>query len=220
TRQRLLTETRELHATNRGGAISMGNTGELRVERLANNGNIDFENLGTVVLDNRNGPVFDLEATDALQAGGTGNANYEQGTLRMELEDGNLIALGSRSSVRPDLVGKRGIFFVDGDIGSASRPLVMYFKDYLFMRGQRSFRPSWAFDTAPAEVEDESVARFSQDLSTAGDQLVEVEGLEEIDPAIFTEVRNYSYDEVSILMPPDQRYGDEEDDDERYSADY
>ncbi len=47
---------------------------------------------------------------------------------------------------------------------------------------------------------------------------MEVEGLEEIDPAIFTEVRNYTYDEVSILMPPDQRYTD--DDDERYSADY
>ncbi len=49
---------------------------------------------------------------------------------------------------------------------------------------------------------------------------MEVEGLEDIDPGIFTAVRNYSFDTVSILMPPDQRYADDDEEDDRYSAGY
>jgi hypothetical protein len=41
--------------------------------------------------------------------------------------------------------------------------------------------------------------------------MVEVESLEDINPAIFTEVRNYAYGNISVLLPPDQRYGDEDD---------
>lgn len=42
------------------------------------------------------------------------------------------------------------------------------------------------------------------------DQLIQIEGLNEIDPAIFTGVRNYIHDEVAILMPADQRFDDDE----------
>ena len=40
------------------------------------------------------------------------------------------------------------------------------------------------------------------------------ETLSEIDPAIFTDIRNYNYDDVAILLPADQRYGREDGEEE------
>jgi hypothetical protein len=42
------------------------------------------------------------------------------------------------------------------------------------------------------------------------DQLLSVEPLDDIDPAIFTNVRSYFYNDVSLLLPSDQRYDEEE----------
>lgn len=41
---------------------------------------------------------------------------------------------------------------------------------------------------------------------TPADQMIELEGLAEIDPAIFTNVKNYVYQDVSIRLPSDQLY--------------
>lgn len=43
---------------------------------------------------------------------------------------------------------------------------------------------------------------------TAADQMIEIEALAEIDPAIFTNVKNYFHQDVSVLLPADQRYDD------------
>ncbi|WP_347332669.1 beta strand repeat-containing protein [Marinimicrobium locisalis] len=219
TQTPLAMETQELHALNQSGPVSLTNQGELRIERLATNGNITLENKGTVTLDNRDAPVFDRASSDAVEGGGIANANYNQGSLSITTEKGSLLALGPIDYGKPDLVGRSGIFLVDGDIGSSARPLVMYFRDLVYLQGIRSWKPYWAFYKSPEKFENNSDVVVNQDLTSAGEQLVEVEGLEDVDPAIFTEVRNYTYDEVSILMPPDQRYEDD-DDDERYSADY
>jgi hypothetical protein len=45
--------------------------------------------------------------------------------------------------------------------------------------------------------------------SASQQRLIEVESIEDIDPAIFTAVRNYNYDDISIRMPRDQLYEDE-----------
>jgi hypothetical protein len=41
---------------------------------------------------------------------------------------------------------------------------------------------------------------------TSADQMIEIEELTEIDPAIFTNVKNYVYQDVSIRLPSDQLY--------------
>jgi hypothetical protein len=41
------------------------------------------------------------------------------------------------------------------------------------------------------------------------DQLLSVEPLDDIDPAIFTNVRSYFYNDISLLLPSDQRYDEE-----------
>ena len=43
----------------------------------------------------------------------------------------------------------------------------------------------------------------------SGEQLIEIESLGDIDPAIFTSLRSYSNEDVSILLPRDQLYEDE-----------
>ncbi len=116
--QTIALATGELHATNGEGRVDLSNTGALRVERLANNGDIVFRNQGSVELDNREGSVFDRTANDAIEAGGVANANYDLGTVRFTVTEGSLLGLGSINAEKPDLVGRRGLFVVDGDIGS------------------------------------------------------------------------------------------------------
>ena len=47
-------------------------------------------------------------------------------------------------------------------------------------------------------------------FSAGGEELIDIEELEEIDPAIFTAIDNFAFDNVSILLPPDQRYEEDE----------
>ena len=54
--------------------------------------------------------------------------------------------------------------------------------------------------------------------SLSGQQLIQVESLAEIDPAIFTDVRNYSHSDIALMMPSDQRYTDDEEDEEDEEA--
>ena len=60
----------------------------------------------------------------------------------------------------------------------------------------------------------ENLVVFSGLAELSTQQLIEVESLDEFDPAIFTAVRNYSYEDVAILMPADQRL-DAADEDEK-----
>ena len=45
--------------------------------------------------------------------------------------------------------------------------------------------------------------------SVSGQQLIEIESLADIDPAIFTELHNYSQKNISIRLPRDQMFDDE-----------
>uniref|UniRef100_UPI003221E0B0 hypothetical protein n=1 Tax=Marinimicrobium locisalis TaxID=546022 RepID=UPI003221E0B0 len=206
---RLITRVGELSVKNQQNRVAITNSGTVRIDRMASNGNVSLRNLkGDIELDSRDGPVFDRQETDALSAGGTINANYRQGTVSIFVDNGNLLALGMPHSHKPDLVGRRGNLIVGGDIGTAARPLVMYFQDNLFIEGLRSWSPEWAFGHPPAKVENQSSLKMSDfDLLMSGaDYLVQVEELEDVDPAVFTEVRNYTYDDIAIRLPESQQY--------------
>jgi len=98
-------------------------------------------------------------------------------------------------------------------VGSRGRPLVVYAKDLSSTIAGHTWPMWWAFDVRPSQVENDSgIPQELLDFASAGShQMVEVESLEDINPAIFTEVRNYTYSNVSVLLPPDQRYDDEGD---------
>ena len=45
--------------------------------------------------------------------------------------------------------------------------------------------------------------------------MIELESLAQIDPAIFTDVRNYSHSDNALRMPVDQRYDDSEEEEKK-----
>jgi len=55
----------------------------------------------------------------------------------------------------------------------------------------------------PAVLRELAIRGF---IGISGQQLINIENLSEIDPAIFTKVRNYNYDDISIRLPADQNY--------------
>lgn len=56
-------------------------------------------------------------------------------------------------------------------------------------------------------------------ITLAGQQLIDVESLADINPAIFTEVRNYNYDDIAILLPNGQIiYGNDDEEREEQAA--
>jgi filamentous hemagglutinin family protein len=200
----------QLSVSNNVGDIRLQNNKAVTVDRLRSNGNIVFNNLvGGVTLDNSQGTLFSRTETDARLAGGTMNANYDIGTLTINVAAGDLTATGVADLKNPDIVARNAALIAPiGNIGTFGRPLVIYVKDSLFIAGFNSWNPFWAFGVSPATVDNASTIQgdLSDLLASGNETLVVVEALNEVDPAIFTNVRNYFYDDVSILLPTDQLY--------------
>lgn len=110
-----------------------------------------------------------------------------------------------------DITAREGTFLgLNGTFGSTSRPLVLNIRDLAVIETRASLNPQFA--NPRPEVQDNSLLQFSgfDTLSAiAGEQLVEVESLGEIDPAIFTELQNFSMPDIAIQMPRDQLFEDE-----------
>jgi filamentous hemagglutinin family protein len=210
----------ELSLSNASGSIKINNTGSVQIDRLRTNGNIELHNLsGDVVLDTaRSNPfvrtISDNPAeTNALTSLGTANANYNIGSLAIEIDGGNLTATGvlERDKKNPDITAYDAVLSVRGDVGEPTRPLVVYVKHLLAITADGfNWTPYYGFGVKP-EIDQSTYKGNIADLIGAGsEQLVQVEALDEVNPAIFTGVRNYVYDDIAILMPADQRYDDKD----------
>ncbi|WNO08042.1 filamentous hemagglutinin N-terminal domain-containing protein [Teredinibacter sp. KSP-S5-2] len=212
-----------LSAVNNTGAVSLTNDKEIHVERIHNNGNIQLSvSDGDIVIgSSTNVPYLtgayagdDPASLDARLGQGTINANYEIGDVLLTTT-GSIRFFGSAGWANPEVIAKTAVFNAPlGEFGQLGRIMWLYVKDYLEIRSRLSNVYRWSFSVPPADWEDFSPAQrsLSDILNTAADQLVEVETLEEVDPAVFTNVRNYFYDDVSIKMPRDQLFDDELDD--------
>jgi len=117
----------------------------------------------------------------------------------------------------PDITANQASFFVfDGTFGTADRLIYLdvdtsgsVFIDSL----------TTAFLIGPGEPTVDSngldISALGIGAALAGELLVEVESLGDVDPAIFTDLQNYSLQDVSIRMPRDQLFEDELDEDAR-----
>jgi len=210
----------ELSLSNESGAIKISNTGTVLIDRLRTNGNIELHNLsGDVVLDTAKSDPFirtissNSSDTNALTSLGTTNANYNIGSLVIEIDNGNLTATGvlDREKKNPDITAFDAVLTVHGNVGEPTRPLVVYVKHLLAITADGfNWTPYYGFGVKP-EIDKSTYKGNISDLIGAGsEQLVQVETLDEVNPAIFTGVRNYVYDDIAILMPADQRYDDKD----------
>jgi hypothetical protein len=195
--------------SNQQEEVRFMNESTVRIDHLGNNGDITFQsNSGDIVINNERTAPF-VGGDDANLAGGISNANYDIGTLTLSAQSGVIEALGPYILNEPDIVATRARLFAQ-EYGNRSRALIFYVRDAL----QIGFGTSYGlgfYGQRPLEVQDDSNRQpgMFDSYGNGGEQLVAVEELEEIDPAIFTPVNNYFFDDVSIRLPEDQLYEDE-----------
>ena len=193
-----------------GGMINILNSGSLTIEQLRNNGNISIANLsGNFILDNTSNVPFDINNTDARTQGGVINAGTSGGVLTMSVPNGFVRAENKASKSNPDIIADFGFFVYPANtkfgFGETNRKIVMHIPSF-YRQTARTSAVIW-YLRRPLE---------NSDLSTpiknlvSNDQLIQIEGLSEVDPAVFTSVRNYIHEEIAILMPVDQRFDEDE----------
>ena len=189
------TQTATLFAENSTNQINIENTGVVSLERLKNTGDITFNN-----------------DADIYVKPGSVDAGFNNGTLFLKTETGSFLGSGEANLNNPDITAYDGIFFgLQGAFGAINRPLVLNIQNSVFINARSSLNPVFS-PNQPRSIDDRSMIQFNsfEALSTVlSDQLVVVESLGEINPAIFTDVRNYASAEIAIRMPRDQLYEDE-----------
>lgn len=197
-----------------GSNINIANTKALKIEQLANNGDISISNLGDIVLDNTNSSYFDSAKTDARAQGGvinSGAGSATGGQLLLTISGGMVRAENGADAKNPDIIANIATFKYNSsfDFGERNRKIVMHIPEVYNQNARLSF-VKWYEGIKPKVMNDLSKVP-SDSIISGRDQLIQIEGLSEIDPAIFTNLRNYVHDEVAILLPVDQRFDDSED---------
>ena len=210
----LNTQVATLAANNTAGEIHIENNGDIDVLALRTNGDIDFTNVtGDLTLVTEDGASFNRSTELARNAGGIVNGGYETGTVTITVDAGNLVVQSppSVNGERPDVVGTYVDIGVSGSFtGSGGRPMVVYARDQMRINASSGIFPIWAFNDPPEDgLVTDSDLIDSTATGSVSELLIDVESVDEVDPAVFTEVRNYAYDNISILMPRDQRYDDD-----------
>src|SRR5690606_31972192 len=129
---------------------------EVWITGLKSNGNVHFRNTnGDVHLAHSTGQAYQRYHDEARYAGGLVDANYEIGSLVIDIDNGYLLTTALPDMNYPVLAARNMILTSPrGGIGQPLYPLVVYVKDNLVLV---SARPSWiryAFESRPAHVDD------------------------------------------------------------------
>lgn len=195
----LETSVGEISLSNALGNIEVTNDRAVTISQLRSNGNIYFQNRsGNVVFNST--PVAGGEMPNRPVT----NTTYNTNDLVIKVSGGNLLAAGAKSVDRPEIAATNVTLVVTGTIGLVNRPLIISSRE-IAASSRRTWRPIMRPGTIYTDVTGSS-ASASDITATSHEQLVQVETLAEVNPAIFTGVRNYVYDDVAILLPEDQRY--------------
>jgi filamentous hemagglutinin family protein len=203
------------------GIINISNAQAVTLTDLRNKGDIVFTIAGDITLQ-----TSQVEGAASGVMQGAIDANYGQ-SIDNAVYSGNVAILNEGS----DSLYTTGFDFNEADItaesllvksvtdfGTPVQPIrVRVNNDFILIGVQASVH---YFGAAPVTVttsEDLSLLVVSTVAGLSYQQLIEVESLSEVDPAIFTDVRNYTMDEISVRLPSDQGY-EEEDEDAEYSG--
>ncbi|OZY87481.1 hypothetical protein CBP51_11055 [Cellvibrio mixtus] len=190
--------------------INILNTDSLIIEQLRNNGDISIANLtGDIILDNTNNEPFNINDSDARTQGGVINAGTNGGILTLSIPNGMVRAENKAVKSNPDIIADIATFDYSENtkfsFGERDRKIVMHIPSF-YKQTARTSSIIW-YLKKPLDTTDSSTPIKNL---MSNDQLIQIEGLSEIDPAIFTNVSNYIHDEVAILMPADQRFDEDE----------
>lgn len=169
-----------------GGAFSLENTGDVRIKSLIIDRSSD---LATATFNVRSGSVLGIQ--------GAVDSNGEKVHVSANTAIFNMNNTGTVGQLGQTLIAKVPNKI---EVIASNGTYIEYF-------GQvppREFIGDNAYKNRALQAIE----------SLSGQQLIEIESLAEIDPAIFTDVRNYSHSDIALMMPSDQRYTDDEEEDE------
>ncbi len=137
-------------------------------------------------------------------------------TFTMELTGGGSLRARANSAGdinNADITAYYAVFTIfPGDFGWPGRQLILNLNNGGFISANRSVYPRLTPPGPTNEFQDLSKIPFNffdVGSALAGEQLIKVEALEDIDPAIFSDVRNYTYGQIAIRLPRDQLFEDE-----------
>lgn len=164
------------------------------------------------MLGNENSTVYVI----GNERSGIVNSGYNDGFLSLTATTGSILPeTGSRADENEPDVAAREIEFVAADtIGQIGRKLILYVRDGGTYDAETIIKSGNGFDIAPATRIVTIRGRLLDEASLfrqASQLVIELESIDEVDAAVFTEVRNYSYDDISVKLPRDQLYDDEDD---------
>ncbi|MDH5408633.1 MAG: hypothetical protein OEY00_08495, partial [Gammaproteobacteria bacterium] len=194
------TQTAELdviNSGNNGSIVNIINTGAVLVTNLVNNGDIYFTNDDDVTINNI-------------------NTNYDIGTLNMRVNSGSVFGAPKADyNVSPDITAYSvEILVPQGDFGTIERPISVEVQDTFSLLSNNSV-VFYAGTIPPRSILDSSAFAthiFAGLGLLSGGDLIEIESLAELDPAIFTNVSNYTYPDLAVMLPEDQSYAVKDDD--------
>jgi hypothetical protein len=209
-------ETALLSAINSdSGALFIENNQAVSITDLRNQGDIIFNNVGDITLQTTENSSGETQgAIDANYGLSTSNEVYS-GSVAI-LNDGvsSLYTTGFGFN-EPDIIAENLLVNSVTSFGTTTLPIrIRVNTDFTLIASLGSV---YYYGGAPETVttSNDIILDIVDTLTgLTSQQLVEVESLTELDPAIFSDVRNYTVDDNSVYLPEDQRLDEDEDDDE------
>ncbi len=191
------TSTANLTVNNTNGGVYIQN-GQSATVRITTNGEIGLQNNGNLIVDRLYTNGNNINAN---------NAGYSDVYLRVNGGSAQGLQVPGRSVLTtPDITASNLFVRVpNGGIGSQPRPIsIAVDNTFTYIGGARGYVHYYGRDPINIIGADDLVT-FSAFDTLSSLRLLEVESLGEFDPAIFSAVRNYYYEDVAIMMPADQR---------------
>ena len=195
------TNVSKIDAITTAGGIYLDNIGDIKLTNLvvSNGGDITLINNGNVEISNV-------------------DAGFDIGKFTLRVLGGSVTGITPKDYIAiADIIAfDADILVPGGTFGSGGRPISVRVKNAFDLFSLQSavkylYEPAFKRDISTAKI---SITDAFSNL--AGQQLIEIESIGDVDPAIFTDVRNYNHSDIALMMPSDQRYdiSDQEEDDE------
>lgn len=182
----------DIRVTSQAGTVTIVNNGPALVS-IVNLGDINLTNNGNLTIDRlyTNGGDYSVPGPYT-------------GDVRLTVNGGGIVASRANTTNGPDIVANNLTVRVPGGgFGTRARPMSLRVHDTFSYFGGRGYWQPYGAEPRVFDDVNNSLLRFSS-TGNLNLRLLEIESLDEFDPAIFTEVRNYYYEDVAIMMPADQ----------------
>ena len=195
--QVLATTTSKLDVTNKSGNVFIANQGAVSTS-IITQGDINFNNNGNITVRQLN-----ADGGNQVPAPSLGGNIY--------LSTVNGSAYGNPDPkisylVTPDIVAQNFTGVLGGnprDMGQYGLPMSVLVKTKFLLYADNAY--IHYFLPKPTDLQINATLFEFVDFTGLNELLINIESLGDFDPAIFTAVRNYYYEDVAIMMPADQR---------------